>query len=31
VLEDPEDVEQYLVALRSALLDTLNNGKRIAL
>jgi len=31
VLENPEDVEQYLVALRSALLDTLNNGKRIAL
>jgi len=31
VLENPEDVEQYLVALRSALLDTLKNGKRIAL
>ena len=31
VLENSEDVERYLVALRSALLDTLNNGKRIAL
>jgi hypothetical protein len=31
VLENPEDVDQYLGALRSALLDTLNNGKRIAL
>ena len=31
VLENPEDVERYLDALRSALLSTLNDGKRIAL
>jgi hypothetical protein len=31
VLESPEDVERYLDALRSALLSTLNDGKRIAL
>ncbi|MER7038014.1 BREX system P-loop protein BrxC [Streptomyces microflavus] len=31
VLETPEDVDRYLEALRSALLSTLNDGKRIAL
>ncbi|MEU7822449.1 BREX system P-loop protein BrxC [Catellatospora sp. NPDC049133] len=31
VLESPEDVDRYLDALRSALLSTLNDGKRIAL
>ena len=31
VLENAEDVERYLDALRSALLSTLNDGKRIAL
>ncbi|MCF3139114.1 BREX system P-loop protein BrxC [Paenarthrobacter sp. AR 02] len=31
VLENPDDVDRYLDALRSALLNTLNDGKRIAL
>lgn len=31
VLENPKDVERYLDALRGALLNTLNDGKRIAL
>jgi hypothetical protein len=31
VLENPEDVDRYLDALRDALLNTLNDGKRIAL
>ena len=31
VLENPEDVNPYLEVLRSALLSTLNDGKRIAL
>ncbi|MBG6184702.1 ElaB/YqjD/DUF883 family membrane-anchored ribosome-binding protein [Arthrobacter sp. CAN_A214] len=31
VLENPEDVDRYLGALRDALLNTLNDGKRIAL
>lgn len=31
VLENPEDVDRYLDALRSALLNSLNDGKRIAL
>jgi len=31
VLENAEDVDRYLDALRGALLDTLNDGKRIAL
>jgi len=31
VLENPDDVDRYLDALRGALLKTLNDGKRIAL
>lgn len=31
VLENPQDVDQYLQAFRDALLNTLKNGKRIAL
>lgn len=31
VIEDPEDIDPYLDALRAALLSTLNDGKRIAL
>lgn len=31
VLEDEEDVDKYLAALRSALVRTLNDGKRISL
>jgi len=31
VLENPEDVDRYLDAFRGALLDTLNDGKRISL
>ncbi len=31
VLETPEDVDRYVAALRSSLIDALNNGKRIAL
>ncbi|MBJ7595965.1 MAG: BREX system P-loop protein BrxC [Candidatus Dormibacteraeota bacterium] len=31
VLESPEDIDRYLAALRSALLATLSDGKRIAL
>lgn len=31
LLETEDDVDRYLDALRSALLDTINNGKRIAL
>ncbi|MET3933749.1 BREX system P-loop protein BrxC [Arthrobacter sp. OAP107] len=31
VLENPDDVDRYLDALRGALLNTLNDGKRIAL
>ncbi len=31
VLENPDDVDRYLEALRGALLDTLKDGKRISL
>jgi hypothetical protein len=31
VLETEEDVDRYLAALRTALVQTLNDGKRIAL
>ncbi len=31
VLENPEDVDRYLDALRDALLDAINDGKRISL
>lgn len=31
VLETPEDVDRYVAALRSSLIDALNNGKRVAL
>ena len=31
VLETEEDVDKYLAALRSALVQTLNDGKRISL
>lgn len=31
LLETEDDIDRYLDALRSALLDTINNGKRIAL
>ena len=31
VLETEDDVDKYLAALRSALVQTLNDGKRISL
>ena len=31
VLESEEDVDKYLTAFRSALIQTLNDGKRISL